>query len=114
MLPIAPLKDFFLTRQHTIVPVHPTQLYSALNGFLAFILLVFLYKKKKFDGEVFLWFAMYYAVTRFLIELFRIDTPHNLFLGVFSLSQAVGLVFFPATLVTWLFLRHRAGKTDIA
>ena len=46
LLPVAPLRDFFLSRQHTIIPVHPTQLYSALNGFFAFILLVFLYKKK--------------------------------------------------------------------
>lgn len=114
LLPIAPLRDFFLSRQHTIVPVHPTQLYSALNGFLAFILLVFLYKKKKFDGEVFLWFVMYYAVTRFLIEMFRIDTPHGLVLGAFSLSQAIGLLLFPAALTAWLLLRRRAGKTDPA
>lgn len=108
--PLAPLQQHLVNHQCYTVPVHPSQLYSSFSGLVAFIALSFLYRKRKFEGEVFLWFIMYYSVSRFLLETTRIDTPRELFLGLFSLSQALGVLLFPAALICTLLLRKRAEK----
>ena len=35
------------------LPVHPTEIYDALNNFILYLLLALLFRRKKFDGEVF-------------------------------------------------------------
>jgi phosphatidylglycerol:prolipoprotein diacylglycerol transferase len=56
-------------------PVHPTQIYdSLLNlGFYAF--LAWLYRRKKFDGQVFGAYLIGYALLRSFVEMFRGDYP---------------------------------------
>jgi len=90
--------------------VHPTQLYSSLAGMIIFILLMLLYKKKKFDGEIFLLLTVFYSISRFIIEIYRIDTPHNLILGQFSLSQGIGLIALPLSLILIISNRIKIAK----
>ncbi len=81
-------------RQHLIatgasssLPVHPTQLYSSLAGFiLAITSLYFLLKKKQYHGQVFWGFIFFYALFRFVIEFFRADPGRGAFYGL-STSQ---------------------------
>ncbi|MCK4907089.1 MAG: prolipoprotein diacylglyceryl transferase [Spirochaetes bacterium] len=89
------------------VHVHPSQLYSSLNGLILFFLLTLMYKKKKFDGEVFLWLVSYYSISRFLIELTRIDTPSNLIFGHFTAAQGTGIILLPVALAVILYKRLR-------
>ena len=110
LTPFSHLKSELVRQQCTALPVHPAQLYSSLNGLLAFLLLSFLYKKKKFEGEIFLWFIVYYSATRFLIEATRIDTPHDLFFGAFSLSQALGLFLLPTAVFLIILLRRKSRR----
>jgi len=92
------------------VTVHPTQLYESFSMLVCFALVMLLYKKKRFNGEAFLWVLGFYAVVRFLIETVRIDTPHNLFLGTFSLSQSISLIGFPIIVAAIIIGRARAQR----
>jgi phosphatidylglycerol:prolipoprotein diacylglycerol transferase len=51
---------------------HPSQLYEALGeGILLFALLWMLSKRKSFDGEIFAWYLIGYALIRFILEFMR-------------------------------------------
>lgn len=83
------------------VPLHPTQIYDSLLNLALYVGLAWLYRRKKFDGQVFAVYLMCYAVTRSIVEAFRGDysashrhgglTPaHLVSIGIF----ATGVVFF--------------------
>ena len=55
------------------LPVHPTQLYSALDGLVLLILLSAYYPLRRRDGEVMGLLMVAYPITRFLIEYLRND-----------------------------------------
>ena len=69
--------------------VHPTFLYESLWNIAGFIIINTLYKKKKFDGQVFLMSITWYGFGRMFIEGLRID---SLYLGVFRISQVVAFI----------------------
>ena len=81
--------------------VHPTQIYDALLNLVLYLALAWLYRRKKFDGQIFAIYLMGYAVTRSIVETFRGDydaahrhgglTPaHLVSIGIF----AAGVVLF--------------------
>jgi phosphatidylglycerol:prolipoprotein diacylglycerol transferase len=75
------------------VPLHPTQIYdSLLNlGFYAF--LAWLYRHKKFDGQVFAAYLVGYAVTRSTVEVFRGDyTGAHIHASFFTPAQLVSVI----------------------
>lgn len=61
-----------LAATHSL-PVHPTQLYESLVGVGLLVLLLWVRKRQRFRGQVFLVFTFAYGVCRFLIELLRDD-----------------------------------------
>ena len=71
--------------------VHPTFLYESLWNLLGFIWINLLYKKKKFDGQIFLYYVMWYGFGRMFIESLRSD---SLYIGEFKISQLVGFFSF--------------------
>ncbi len=85
------------------LPVHPTQLYSALDGLVLFLLLSAYYPFRKRDGEVMALLMVTYPVTRFLIECLRSDEPGMVF-GL-TVSQAISVVVFVAGVAYWAYLR---------
>jgi phosphatidylglycerol:prolipoprotein diacylglycerol transferase len=85
------------------LPVHPTQLYSALDGLILFLLLSAYYPFRRRDGEVMALMMVTYPVTRFLIERLRNDEPGMVF-GL-TVSQAISVVIFAAGLAYWAYLR---------
>lgn len=74
------------------LPVHPTQLYSALLNLGVFFWIYFLTRpNKRFDGQVFFMFILLKAVTRYLVEFLR-DDERGVFLGgLVSTSQLISL-----------------------
>jgi phosphatidylglycerol:prolipoprotein diacylglycerol transferase len=84
------------------LPVHPTQLYSALDGLLLLALLTAFYPRRRRDGEVMALLMVTYPVTRFLIEGLRGDEPANL--AGMTLSQAVSVAVFRGGLGVWGYL----------
>jgi len=74
---------------------HPTQLYSALALFAIFLVLRFFYKRKHFNGQIFLLYFILYSITRFFIDFLRADLE-PVFLGL-TTSQLISIVIFTGT-----------------
>ena len=74
------------------LPVHPTQLYSAVALALICCILLFLWKRRLFKGQIFWSYLVIYSVFRFGIEFLRDDTPQMLW-GL-KISQLVGIPMF--------------------
>jgi phosphatidylglycerol:prolipoprotein diacylglycerol transferase len=53
--------------------VHPTQIYESALNLGLYLALAWLYRRKRFDGEVFATYLVSYAVLRSFVELFRGD-----------------------------------------
>ncbi len=69
------------------IQVHPTFLYESAWNVLGLILLHFLSKKRKFDGQVFLYYIAWYGLGRAFIEGLRMD---SLMPGDIRISQVLG------------------------
>ena len=67
-----------------IIYVHPTFLYESLWNGCGFVLLHFLSRRRKFDGQVALGYAAWYGLGRCMIEGLRAD---SLYIGPFRVSQ---------------------------
>ncbi len=55
------------------MPLHPTQIYSSIDGFVIAIITAVLFAERRWKGEVFGWGCVMYSVTRFLMEFLRGD-----------------------------------------
>ena len=82
--------------------VHPTFLYESLWNITGFVLMNVFYKKKAFDGEVFVWYLTWYGLGRCLIEGLRGD---SLYVGNIRISQALAFACFAAGAVVIISLR---------
>ncbi len=87
------------------MPVHPAQLYSALNAFLIFLVLHLGYRLRWRHGLLIGGFFALKAVSRFLIEMLRVDEA-KIYFGSLSISQAVGIFVFAAAILYFLWLPH--------
>ena len=76
--------------------LHPTQLYESFTMLAVFALLFYLHRKKKFDGQVLIAYAIIYGLFRFLIEFIRDDPRGDLWglttLTGLSTSQMISLI----------------------
>ncbi len=89
---------------------HPTFLYESVWNAAGFVLLHFLSKKRKFDGQMALGYAAWYGLGRAFIEGLRVD---SLWWGPFRVSQvlaAVTCVTAVAILVWQSFKPHDPAK----
>ena len=94
------------------VPLHPTQIYFALNGFVLLGIVIWVYARKRFHGQVITVFVALYSVSRFLLEYFRGDAERGFVLGgLLSTSQLVTIGLFIAAVAGYVVLdrRHRAS-----
>lgn len=74
------------------VPLEPTQLFEAAVEFANFAFLMWLLKRRKFDGQVFGAFIFIYGVARFFLEFIRDDPGRgSVFGGVMSGTQLIAL-----------------------
>jgi phosphatidylglycerol---prolipoprotein diacylglyceryl transferase len=87
------------------LPLHPTQLYSALDGLILLALLSAYYPLRRRDGEVIGLLMLTYPVTRFLIERLR-DDETALASGL-TISQAISVFLFGLALAFWSALQQR-------
>ena len=55
------------------VPLHPTQIYDGLLNLALYFFLAWLFRRKKFDGEIIATYLICYAIIRSIVEVFRGD-----------------------------------------
>jgi phosphatidylglycerol:prolipoprotein diacylglycerol transferase len=92
------------------VPLHPVQLYESVVCLALFAVLVWLRRRKRFDGEIILAYTLLYAIARFVLEFFRGDADRGfLFGGLLSTSQFIAAILGPAAVVLW-FIRKRTAS----
>ncbi len=89
--------------RHYSGPIHPTQLYESLAGLILFFLLYYMFKRRKFKGQIFFSYLLLYSGVRFTIEFFRGDAIRGIY-GFFSTSQWIGLILFPVSLIVLIYL----------
>ncbi|MBX9790724.1 MAG: prolipoprotein diacylglyceryl transferase [Pirellulales bacterium] len=87
-------------------PVHPAQLYSALDALIACLFLLAYYPYRRRDGEVFAWALTLHPISRFLQEIVRIDEGDVLGTSL-SISQVISLLLLVAAAGVWTYLRGR-------
>jgi phosphatidylglycerol:prolipoprotein diacylglycerol transferase len=96
------------------LPVHPTQIYESLLNLLLYLGLAWLYRRKKFDGQVFAAYLLGYAVLRAFVELFRGDYPAGQMTGWATPAQLVSVGILAAGAVLFWRLPRRLGRATAA
>ena len=76
-----------------MVYVHPCFLYESLWNVLGFILINVFYKKKKFDGQIALYYFAWYGFGRMFVEGLRTDALYIGQTGI-RVSQLLGFLLF--------------------
>lgn len=93
------------------IQVHPTFFYESVWNLFILILMLLYKGKKKFHGEMCLFYLGGYGIGRFFIEGLRTD--QLLFPGTgIAVSQVLGLLLFVFSVVTDLIVRVRLKKGD--
>jgi phosphatidylglycerol:prolipoprotein diacylglycerol transferase len=87
-------------------PVHPTQLYSAIDAALLGWLLWAWYPFRRRDGEVIALMLTIHPITRFLLEVIRTDEPAVFGTGM-SISQNISLVLLVFAAGLWWYIERQ-------
>jgi phosphatidylglycerol:prolipoprotein diacylglycerol transferase len=87
-------------------PVHPTQLYSAIDAGLLGWFLWSYYPFRRRDGELLALLLTIHPVTRFLLEVIRTDEPAVFGTGM-SISQNISIVLLACGTGLWLYLSRQ-------
>ena len=90
---------------------HPTFLYESLWNAAGFVLLHFLSKKRKYDGQIALGYVAWYGLGRAFIEGLRTD---SLMWGPVRVSQALAAVSCLAAVTVLLVKHFRPGKNQLS
>ena len=108
--------------------LHPTQLYEAAGELLIFVLLVLLWRRRKFPGSIALTYAFAYGVLRTIVEIFRGEDMRAYFfrvslpglaslLGIspaeplfLSSAQATALAISVAAAIAYVVVRRRSVR----
>ncbi len=91
--------------------VHPTFLYESVWCLLVFAVLhIIVTKHRKFKGEVFLLYGIFYGLERMIVEGMRTDSLYiaNTTIRVSQLLSAIIVVVFAAWLIT-MFVKLKKG-----
>lgn len=87
-------------------PLHPTQLYSALDAAITCVLLLAWTPLRRRDGELTALLFTIHPVSRFLLEQIRVDEESFLGTGL-SISQNLSLLLLAGGVGLWVWLRSQ-------
>lgn len=98
---------------------HPTFFYESLWNLIGFIIIMSLYKKKKFNGQHAFFYMIWYGCGRFFIEGLRTDSLYfmkSVFGETIRVSQAVGAIIFVIGIICMIvgFARAKDRALDEA
>jgi prolipoprotein diacylglyceryl transferase len=93
------------------LPVHPCFLYESILCAIGFVALHFFNKKyRRYDGQIFLLYLVWYGIIRFFIESLRTD---SLMIGPIRVSMAVAALTVLAAAACLVKLRKSTKLTGI-
>ena len=92
---------------YQMIYVHPTFFYESLWNIIGFVLINIFYKKRKYHGEVIVWYFSWYGLGRTFIELLRTD---SLMIGSFRVSALLSALLVLLLLPAGIFLRYLCKK----
>ncbi len=81
-----PKDNHLLPNAGQLLPRYPVQLFEAFLNLTNFIVLILVYKfkKKRFEGEIFTLYIFNYSIIRFFVEYFRGDIDRGYVIGGLS------------------------------
>ncbi len=94
------------------IPLYPTQLISSAMLFIIFFILIFVERRKKFDGQVFWSYVLIYAIARFGIEFLRGDPRGFTIPGLISTSQGISLLLIPVSIYFLIRLKRQSERRE--
>ena len=91
-------------------PVHPTFFYESMWCLIGFLLIALvLTKRRRFDGELLLFYIGWYGLGRFFIEGLRTD---SLMLGTIRISQLVAILCVLFAVIAWIVIRSKIKSSN--
>jgi len=95
------------------IRVYPTQIFESLATFAIFGILLWRYRRKAYDGQIFVVYLTLYAVARFFIEFVRGDEDRGfVFNHLLSTSQFIALLALVAAGAMSWKLRGRSRQAS--
>ena len=92
------------------IPLHPTQLYEAGAELLILIVLLATERRgRPFPGRTFWLYMILYAISRFIIEIYRGD-PRGIVFGI-STTQFISLLLAPLAIAMLIWLWRTTPET---
>ena len=93
-------------------PVHPTEIYDSLLNLGFYFFLAWLFRRRKFDGQVFAVYLIGYAILRSFVEYFRGDYPMHYLGGWATPAQLVSMgIVVGGLLLFFLLPRSRVATS---
>jgi len=93
------------------IPLHPAQLYSALELFALFGLLIWLSKRRRFAGQIFFTYGLIHGVSRLVIEQFRGDWRGETLVAGITVTGLLALLLALASAGALIYLNRRSKQT---
>jgi len=87
--------------------VHPTEIYESLLNFSLYLALAQLFRRRKFDGQVFGVYLISYAIIRAFVEMFRGDYPASQIHFGLTPAQMVSVPIFAIGVVVLIMLSRK-------
>jgi phosphatidylglycerol:prolipoprotein diacylglycerol transferase len=94
------------------IPLYPTQVFEAFAGFAIFLVLIYLHGKRKFEGQVFLWYLILHSTARLLVERFRGDERGLIAATEMTSTQLLATLILVGSVVALLVMRSRWEKKN--
>jgi phosphatidylglycerol:prolipoprotein diacylglycerol transferase len=92
-------------------PVHPTQLYELLLAAALLALCMWMWRRRRFEGQIALLFALGYALGRFVTEWVRDDPERGAAFG-FSQPQLISFFVIAGASLLWTPVARRSSSTS--
>lgn len=92
--------------------VHPTQVYESLLALALYVALAWLYRRKRFDGQVFSTYLIGYAALRSFVEFFRGDYKVHFLGGWATQAHVVSLLCMGAGIMLYVVMARRPRQAS--
>jgi phosphatidylglycerol---prolipoprotein diacylglyceryl transferase len=94
------------------VSLHPTQLYEFLVEVIIFVLLMILFRRKSFDGQIAALYMFLYGIGRYFLEFVRDDPERgSMFGGIMTVTQFIAILLVIGGAVMWIACSNYHART---